>query len=70
MPEGVGYGPQNTSSTGLTLNIVGPLAYSYSGVVSVAGSLTTMNLFTTGNYITELLIELNGTFAQIGCVLR
>jgi len=66
MPEGVGYGPQNTSSTGLSLNIVGPLAYSYSGVVSVAGSLTTMNLFTTGNYITELLIELNGTFAQIG----
>jgi len=66
MPEGVGYGPQNTASTGLTLNTVGSFAYGYSGVVSVSNSLTTMNLFTTGNFVSKLWIELNGVFSQIG----
>ena len=50
MPEGVGYGPNVTASTGLELNIVGAHAYSYSGTVAVPNSATTLNEFTTGNY--------------------
>ena len=48
------------------LEIVGDHCYSYSGVVSVDSSLTTMNKFTTGNYLSDLAIDLHGTFAQIG----
>jgi len=66
MPEGVGYGPQDTASVGLNLNIVGNFAYGYSGVNAVSGSLTTMNKFTTGNYTADLAIDIHGTFAQIG----
>jgi len=66
MPEGVGYGPQNTSSTGQSLNIIGKFAYGYSGVTAVDSSLTIMNLFTTGNFVSDISIELNGVFAQIG----
>ena len=66
MPEGVGYGPQNTASTGLSLNIVGNFAYGYSGVTAVDNSLTTMNLFTTGNFVSDIAVELHGVFAQIG----
>jgi len=53
MPEGVGYGPQFTASTGLSLNIIGKHAYGYSGAVgTTAGSSadTTALSFTTGNY--------------------
>jgi len=35
MPEGVGYGPQNTASVGLNLNIIGNHCYGYSGTISV-----------------------------------
>jgi len=66
MPEGVGYGPQDTASTGLNLNIIGNHCYGYSGVVTVSGSLTVMNSFQTGNYLSDLGLELHGTFAQIG----
>jgi len=38
MPEGVGYGPQNTASTGLTFNVIGNHAYAYSGPVEDAAS--------------------------------
>jgi len=49
MPEGVGYGTQNTASTGLTLNYIGDYAYAYSGKIEVSGSAVTTALdFTTG----------------------
>jgi len=51
MPEGVGYGPQFTASTGLTLNYVGNHVYAYSGVVTANGSDTTALEFTTANEI-------------------
>jgi len=52
MPEGVGYGPQNTASTGLELNIIGNYAYAYNQVASnnlqsIANTLD----FQTGNYL-------------------
>jgi len=36
MPEGVGYGPQNTASVGKELNIIGTHCYAYSGIVNIA----------------------------------
>jgi len=53
MPEGVGYGPQNTVSIGKDIHVIGNHAYGYSGqiVTSPAGSADTTALkFTTGNY--------------------
>jgi len=52
MPEGVGYGPQNTASTGLSLNIIGNHCYAYGPASTSAGTGadTTALLFTTGNY--------------------
>jgi len=51
MPEGVGYGPQDTASVGLTLNIIGDHAYAYSGaIVAAAGAGVDFLDFTTGNY--------------------
>ena len=38
MPEGVGYGPQNTASVGLNLNVIGRHAYANSGEHSSAAS--------------------------------
>ena len=51
MPEGKGYGPQNTASTGLNLNIVGDLLYAYSGSIAVGSSEITLLEFRTGNYV-------------------
>jgi len=50
MPEGVGYGPQNTASTGLTLNVIGNFAYAYSGLVVTTDAEATLLEFRTGNY--------------------
>jgi len=53
MPEGVGYGPQNTASIGLNLNVIGKHAYAYSGVINDAGTGAANALalkFTSGNY--------------------
>jgi hypothetical protein len=50
MPEGKGYGPQNTASIGLNLNIIGEHAYAFSGTVSVDNNQTTLLDFTTGGY--------------------
>jgi len=62
MPEGVGYGPQNTASTGLTLNVIGKHAYAYSGVVGVPQATTTLLLFETGaEYIKGILAIQNGS---------
>jgi len=55
MPEGVGYGPQNTASTGLDLNVVGNHAYAHSGIQSIGsagvGSESDLLNFRTGNFI-------------------
>ena len=49
MPEGVGYGTQNTVSIGLNLNIIGRHAYAYSGSVNTDNNETDLLDFTTGN---------------------
>jgi len=49
MPEGVGYGPQNTASTGLNLNYVGNYAYAYSGAIPCSNSEKELLNFTTGS---------------------
>jgi len=51
MPEGVGYGPQNTASVGLNLNYIGSHAYAYSGAVPVTNSEIDLLNFETGNSV-------------------
>jgi len=51
MPEGKGYGPQNTASTGLTLNIIGQHAYAYSGGINLNNETKTFIEFETGNFL-------------------
>jgi len=53
MPEGVGYGPQFTASTGLSLNYIGNRAFAYSGEVSVDDTETNLLDFQSGK---ELLV--------------
>jgi hypothetical protein len=57
MPEGVGYGPQFTASTGLTLNYIGRHCYAYSGNIDIAsggGNPDTVLLkFITGNEVID-----------------
>ena len=71
MPEGVGYGPQDTASTGLNLNVIGNHAYGYSGVLDVGGTETDLLSFETGNFylvgtIQFQYVELQGeSFAYI-----
>jgi len=50
MPEGVGYGPQNTASTGLNLNVIGSHAYAASGTFGSTTATQTMLKFTSGNF--------------------
>jgi len=52
MPEGVGYGPQTTASTGLSLNVIGKHAYAYSGAIALDNSTNenTYLDFKTGSY--------------------
>jgi len=61
MPEGVDYGPQNTASTGLDLNVVGNHAYAHSGVLSFGsagvGAEADMLNFRTGNFILEVTFQ-------------
>jgi len=51
MPEGVGYGPQDTTSIGKNLNVIGKHAYAYSGIQTIAstGTFQTLLEFTTGS---------------------
>jgi len=58
MPEGVGYGPQYTASTGLSLNVIGKHAYAYN---SAPASEVASNIleFTTGKYYFVGTIQLN-----------
>jgi len=54
MPEGKGYGPQNTASVGKDIHVIGNHVYAYSGEVAISASSsanTTMLDFTSGNYI-------------------
>jgi len=52
MPEGVGYGPQNTASTGLTLNYIGDHAYAYSGGQGMStADQTALEFQTEGSYL-------------------
>ena len=50
MPEGIGYGPQDTASVGLNLNIIGGHAYAFSGTFPATTSTQTMLQFTTGGH--------------------
>jgi len=50
MPEGVGYGPQNTASIGKDIHVIGTHAYAYSGTLAAAASNVTHLSFTSGNY--------------------
>jgi len=60
MPEGVGYGPQFTASTGLSLNYVGNHVYAYSGVVACTSAGTVLLTFRSpesGYLVCELLLN-------------
>ena len=50
MPEGVGYGPQNTASVGKDLHVIGKHIYATSGIVSVNGTETDLINSDTGNF--------------------
>jgi len=60
MPEGVGYGPQNTASVGLNLNVIGNHAYGYSGLKPLSTSAADHLSFTTGNFVFKGRIYFNG----------
>ena len=57
MPEGVGYGPQFTASTGLSLNYINKFAYAHSGSVDVDDNITTLLDFTTGSSVMVATIQ-------------
>ena len=57
MPEGVGYGPQNTASVGDTLSYIGNHVYGFSGSVSGTDSDINMLNFTTGNHYIRAKIQ-------------
>jgi len=60
MPEGVGYGPQNTASVGINLNIIGNYCYAYSGSLTLANTTTLTPLeFTTGSEIVESNLQIS-----------
>jgi len=75
MPEGVGYGPQNTASTGKDLNVIGSHAYAASGSIadaSTGGANTTLLNFRTGNFtwvgtldFTNTMIASNNVYLNI-----
>jgi len=65
MPEGVGYGPQFTASTGLNLNYIGNHCYAYNDV-AIGGSLTDVLNFKTGKGYLIVTVELNGNRSGIG----
>jgi len=51
MPEGVGYGPQNTLSIGKEIHVIGKHAYAYSGQIQINTTEVTHLDFRTGNYL-------------------
>jgi len=60
MPEGVGYGPQDTASVGLNLNVIGNHAYAYSGKHAASQTALTVVQFTTGSFYLVGIINFNG----------
>jgi len=70
MPEGVGYGPQNTASTGLGLNVIGTHCYAFSGTFQSVNANQTLLSFTTGSFYTVGTFTFNGpvriAFATVG----
>jgi len=58
MPEGVGYGPQNTVSIGKDIHVIGNHAYAYTNVSASTSSANAFD-FTTGSYYFVGRIELN-----------
>jgi len=61
MPEGKGYGPQNTASIGLNLNIIGKHAYAQSGPFAKDTNSHAMLQFSLGNHYFEGVISFHGT---------
>jgi len=63
MPEGVGYGPQNTLSIGKDIHVIGTHLYAYSGILEAdnGGSGTDYLSFTTGNYYSVVNIQVYNT---------
>jgi hypothetical protein len=59
MPEGVGYGPQNTVSIGQDIHVIGNHAYAYSGLYAAANTDQTVLSFTSGNYYLHGWLQLN-----------
>jgi len=60
MPEGVGYGPQDTASVGVNLNVIGNHAYGYSGLKALSSSAANHLDFQTGNFVFKGRIYFNG----------
>jgi len=60
MPEGVGYGPQFTASTGLNLNYIGDHCYAYSGISSTSTTPSEVLSFTSGKGYIVGKMQLNG----------
>jgi len=57
MPEGVGYGPQNTASVGKSLNVIGKHSYGYSGLFEFTNTGFVAGLdFTTGSNYQKAII--------------
>jgi len=62
MPEGVGYGPQNTLSVGKDIHVIGRHVYAYSNAITtVNNAYATLLSFTTGNYYTVADFILNAS---------
>jgi hypothetical protein len=59
MPEGVGYGPQFTASTGLTLNYIGQHVFAYSGEIAVNNNETNLLDFQSGKDYIVCKIQFN-----------
>jgi len=66
MPEGVGYGPQFTASTGLSLNYIGRRVYAYSGVKDLDTNFQDYLNFTTGKEIIICEIHIIGDYDSLG----
>jgi len=61
MPEGKGYGPQNTASIGLNLNVIGEHAYAYNNTPANQTEATVIK-FTTGNFYWVGTFQVNMAF--------
>jgi len=59
MPEGKGYGPQDTASTGLNLNIIGGHAYAFNNLPASADDTVVLQFITGPQYLVGW-IQFNG----------